>query len=466
MAIGENIILATDSYKQSHWRMYPPDMTHLTSYLEAREGGEYSSTIFFGLQYIMEKHLSGIRVSLNGINEAEAMMKKHFGRAGVFNRENWVHILREHGGRLPVMIRSVPEGLRVPNSNVMLTIQNTCRHCAWVVNHLETLLVELWYPCTVATVSAELKKILVAAWRRSCDVPPDNVPFMAHDFGYRGSTSVESAAIGGAAHLINFLGTDTIAAMELLRDYYDGENAGHYMGYSVPAAEHSTVTAWGEHGELDAYRHILQEFPSGIVSVVSDSWDIYQACERLWGGQLHNYVWSGQNSGRVLVVRPDSGNPVEVVPNVLDILGKQFGSSVNHAGYKMLPSFLRVIQGDGITRESLSRICDAVMDRGWSIANMVFGSGGGLLQSVNRDTQRFAMKCSAIKTSGDDQWIDVFKRPATDPGKNSKRGYLFLSSDFKTHAIPEYGDILKPVFKNGEIIERTTLASIRGRRGW
>ena len=469
--IGENPILMTDSYKETHWKMYPPNLKYLTSYLEARAGGEYSSSVFFGLQYLLAKRFSGPIVKAMHIPDAEAVLKSHFRRDDVFNLDGWEHIVRDHQGRLPVYIRAVPEGMRVPESTPLLTIENTCPRCAWVVNHLETLLVQLYYPITVATISAAQKRVIVDGMGRSANSMA-KVPYMLHDFGYRGGTSVESAAIGGAAHLINFLGTDTLAALELLRYYYD-DGAGKVAGYSVPAAEHSTITSWGEQDEEMAYRHILQSFPSGVVSVVSDSYDVYEACRHMWGGGLAPMVMAGRKTGRTLVIRPDSGDPHEVVPACLDILGERFGFTLNGKGYKVLPSFISLIQGDGISRHTLSRLVETILARGWSLENLVFGSGGGLIQAgIDRDTLKFAMKCSAVKRGNDPGWRASYKRPVGDPGKNSKRGYLHVTPEFKTvNSMVEAGysldqDVLEPVFLDGELLRRYSLADVRVNRGW
>ena len=314
---GENIILATDSYKQTHWKMYPPKTQQVGSYLEARKGGEYKETVFFGLQYILERYFSGIRVTRRKIDEAEIFCKEHFGQ-DLFNKKGWEYILNNYAGKLPVEIEAVPEGTAVSESNVLLTITNTDPNCFWLVNHLETLLVQLWYPCTVATISREQKKILKDALELTGSI--EKLPFMLHDFGYRGSTSVESASIGDAAHLVNFVGTDTIAGIEFLKEFYDGG----MTGFSVPAAEHSTITSWGEHAEEESYKHILDQYESGIVSVVSDSWNIYNACQNIWGGNFAERIIE-EGGKRTLVIRPDSGNPEEVIPNCLNILGGRFG---------------------------------------------------------------------------------------------------------------------------------------------
>ena len=452
---GNNIMTLTDSYKQTHYKMYPPQLQYVESYLESRTGGEYDECVFFGLKYLLETYLSGKRVTLDKIGEADQLCTRHFGQT-LFNLEGWRYILDVHKGRLPVSIHAVAEGTVVPTSNVLLTIRNTDPKVPWLVNHLETLLVQLWYPCTVATISRSQKKALAAGLEQSGT--PEKLPFMLHDFGFRGSTSVESAALGGAAHLTNFVGTDTIAGIELLQRFYQ---AG-MPGLSVPAAEHSTITAWGRQGEAEAYQHILNQYPTGIVSVVSDSWDVMAACRDIWGDELKDDVVSND---RVLVVRPDSGNPAIVLPTILDILGERFGYTTNEKGYKVLPDYVRLIQGDGIDRRTLPRLLDTIMHEGWSLDNFVFGSGGGLLQDCNRDTMRFALKCCWAQVDGRSR--NVYKQPATDLAKASKSGLLKLvnqNGNLATVGIDEPGeDMLNEVFRDGTVLTTPTLDEIRAR---
>ena len=454
-----NIILASDSYKATHAEQYKLGTTKVYSYLEARAGGEYKETMFFGLQYYLKKYLVGKVVTKRKINEAEKFFAAHFGNKQLFNREGWEYILKAHGGRLPVVIKAVAEGTVVPESNALLTIENTDPKCFWLVNYLETMLVQVWYGTTTGTISREMKKVIWEALVRSGTATLENLAFKLHDFGFRGVSSQESAAMGGAGHLVNFLGTDNLAACVMMMDYYRS----HMPGFSIPAAEHSTITSWGEGGEGDSYENMLTRYPTGFVAVVSDSWDIRLAVSEIWGKRLRSKVLERDG---VLVIRPDSGDPRVVLPELLDLLGEAFGFMVNEKGYKVLNPKVRLIQGDGIKRSTLGPILDAVMDAGWSADNLAFGSGGGLLQDCNRDTQRFAMKCSYVEVSGVAR--DVYKRPATDPTKNSKRGRLMLVKDERGYrTLPEgtlgYTDLLVPVFKDGELLVDQKLEDIRER---
>lgn len=454
---ADNIILATDSYKVSHWKQYPPSTSAIFSFFESR-GGEFPETVFFGLQYYLMRYLEGVRVTEEHITEARDFFQEHFGSLSFFNEAGWRRIIERHGGALPVLIRAVPEGMIVPTGNVLMAVESTDPEVPWIVNYLETILSQVWYPTTVATLSRVMKKIILDSLEKTGD--PSLVDFKLHDFGYRGSTSVESAALGGAAHLINFKGTDTLAGPLLLERYYDAEMS----GFSIPGAEHSTITSWQKEGEVDAYRTMLEAFPEGLVAVVSDSYDVYRACKELWGKELKDKVLSRNGT---LVVRPDSGNPPEVVVRVLDILGEAFGFTTNEKGYKVLDQHVRVIQGDGIDRHSLPKVLAAIEKSGWSADNVAFGSGGGLLQSVDRDTQRFAFKCSAVQIGGA-EWRDVYKDPVTDPGKRSKAGRLKLTREkgsFKTvrESDSPLPTMLEKVFENGEVLITHTLNAVRTR---
>ena len=461
--MNDNIILLTDSYKQTHHRMYPLGLEYMHSYFEPRSGGEFDRVVFFGLQYFIKKYLAGRVVTEANIDEAEWFCREHFGDDH-FNRSGWEHILRHYDGRLPVDIWAVPEGAVVPEGNVLFTIMNTDPVVPWLTNHLETLLVQVWYSTTVATISFHLRQMLSRALQKSGT--PENIESRLHDFGLRGSTSIESAALGGAAHLLNFIGTDNIPACRLLQQYYSDIGETFMPGYSVPASEHSTITSWGEQHEVDAYRHIIERYPKGIVSVVSDSWDIFRAIQKIWGDELHDAVLARNGT---VVIRPDSGDPLANLLRILATLGAKFDVRINSKGYRVLPDQLRLLQGDGITRESLPHIVDGLLEAGWSLDNVVFGSGGGLLQSCNRDTQRFAFKCSFVQVDGDPR--AVWKKPASDLTKASKSGVLSLwkhagkyTTCGEVAPVTPFGferGVLQHVFHNGMITKHLRLEDIR-----
>lgn len=447
-----NLILMSDSYKYSQWVQYPPETRFVYSYIESR-GGDYDETVFFGLQAFIQEYLTK-PITKADIDEAEALILEH---GEPFNREGWEYILNVHSGYFPVRILAVPEGSVIPTSNVLATIENTDPNCFWLTSFLETALLRaIWYPSTVATRSRSIKQTIKKYIDKSGD---DDVAWKLQDFGARGSTSHESAAIGGAAHLVNFLGTDTVEALVWLKKYYTDK----VVGYSIPAAEHSTITSWGREFEVSAYRNMLKQFaqPNKLLAVVSDSWDIYAAC-KLWGTELKQEVLE---SGATVVIRPDSGDPKTVVLKCVQILDEYFGHTINDKGYKVLNT-VRVIQGDGITETTIEEILENLLSYGYSADNVSFGSGGYLLQNMTRDTLKFAMKCSSITICDDEH--DVYKDPITDPGKLSKKGRLKLvSTATGYHTIRDDGDesnnMLKRVYSNGFIREKQTFDEIRAR---
>lgn len=483
-----NIMLMTDSYKSTHYNFYPKNTTKIYSYLEAR-GGDLPEAVFFGLQYYLKKYLSGVQVTPEKIDEAEKFWNSHFG-FNRFNREGWEHILKQHNGVLPLRIKAVPEGTVVPIKNVMMTIENTDPKCFWLTNYIETLLMKLWGPITIASNSRRLKKLISKYYDKTTDLPEDvkaiASSYSMHDFGYRGVSSEESARILGAAHLINFRGTDTAGAIQLLQDYYEGGEAGA-IGNSVDATEHSVMCSFGKDDELGAIRNAIDAAcepdgtPVAIASIVSDTYDIYQACDKYYGQELRELILSRQTKNgdpAKIVVRPDSGDPIDVLlgdetstdplvrEGVLSILYRHFPGGVNEKGYKVLDPHIGVLQGDGIDYEMTRRILKAMEINGFAASNMVFGSGGGLLQKFNRDSMKFAIKASYAEVDGEHR--DLIKTPVTSPGKKSKSGRLKLinySESVMTvqNSDTEHGDIMQEVFVDGKIIKEYSLQEIRDR---
>lgn len=253
------------------------------------------------------------------------------------------------------------------------------------------------------------------------------------------------------------MGTDTVTSLLYGKQYYNIDIA----GFSIPAMEHSTVTSWGREHEEDSYRNMVKLYgkPGALFACVSDSYNIYEACH-LWGTVLKEDVI---NSGATLVVRPDSGYPPEVVVECLKILDGHYGHSVNEKGFKVL-NHVRIIQGDGITQDTIDRILYRAMNAGYSADNIAFGQGGKLLQGVDRDTQKFAMKCSSIQVNG--ELRDVFKSPITDMGKESKKGRITLYKNEEGYFTDLEGrtdatEVLETVFENGKLIKEYTFDEVR-----
>ena len=458
-----NLILNSDSYKTSHWVQYPAGSEYMSSYVEARKG-DYD-VVFFGLQAFIKEYLS-TPITQQDIDEAELVIQAH---GLTFNRAGWELMLEKHGGYLPLRIEAVPEGSIVPVSNVVCQVVNTDPEFYWLPSYIETALLRaIWYPSTVASVSRYCKGIIRKALKKSAD-NLDSLPFKLHDFGARGASSFESVALGSLAHLVNFSGTDSMTALVAASRWYGMDK--DMPAFSIPAAEHSTMTAWGRDGETAAFANMLKQFggKDKAFSVVSDSYDLWNAIDNIWGDSLKEDV---KNMGGTLVIRPDSGEPIKVVREALERLAVKFGTTINSKGYKVLPDYVRIIQGDGISAQTLGKIIDAVMDAGFSAENITFGMGGGLLQQVNRDTMSWAMKASAISING--EWKDIYKDPITSHSKRSKKGILALIKDssgqLKTIKANEMNtnddNLLRDVYIDGKLVVEDSLIDIRERAGW
>jgi nicotinamide phosphoribosyltransferase len=459
-----SMVTRTDSYKFSQFLQYPKGTTHVSSYIESR-GGEDKS-VFFGLQAFIKEYLM-TPVTMNDVKRAEKIVAAH----GLpFNRKGWEIIVNEYGGRLPLEIQAVPEGTVMETHNVQVQVVNTDPRLAWLTSYIETALLRaIWYPSTVATKSRKMKVLIAKALQETSDVPVmDQLMFKLHDFGARGASSAETATLGGMGHLINFMGTDTFEALEGVMRFY---NTDEVVGFSIPASEHSTITSWGRENEVKAYENMIDQFAGEgkIYACVSDSFDIYAATRDLWGDALKEKILA---SGGTLVIRPDSGDPETVPVEIVEILAEKFGFTVNSKGYKVLPPSVRVIQGDGINEHSLPKIIENLKAAGFSVDNIAFGMGGGLLQAWNRDTLKYAMKASALRIDNG-PWIGFSKDPITDKGKRSKEGRLGLVLEGGIgssghHTLPEEiankkDNLLRTVFKNGELLIEDTFEEIRNR---
>jgi len=465
----DNVILMKDSYKVGHWDMLPDETTRVYSYLESRNGANFPYVVFAGLQGLLLKYLVGIVVTQADIEEAEYLYEAHFGTREFSDRKMWQYIVDEWGGKLPLTIKAVAEGQPIPINNVLMSVVNNGNELTkGLTNQFESLLLHVWSATTIATLSRTTKEI----FKKYLDLSSDNhagIDFMLHDFGYRGVSSNESAKTGGAAHLINFLGTDTMIAMQYARKYYGAPLKG--LAYSVPATEHSVMTALGKDGEVKIVRKLLEKHKKGILSVVADSYDIYNFVENIVGKIFKQDIVEREG---VFVVRPDSVTPQHPTPEaemvwILTSLWNNFGGNVNSKEYMVLDSHVRVLWGDGIDQVGIDKILRAVVDAGFSAENVVFGMGGGLLQKVNRDTQRFAFKCSAQLQDG--KWVDIYKDPK-DKSKQSKKGKLrLIKSAIDGHyytAQQQDGNVndglddqLVTVFENGELTRFYTFDEVR-----
>lgn len=472
-----NLLLRTDVYKTSHHEQYPPKTSKIYSYLEARKSREdgLDYTVFFGLQYYLKQYLKPITHA--DVDEFQEVMTGIMGRPLNVDR---FHALADLG-YLPIKIKAVKEGSVMPLQNALMTITNTHPDYYWLVNYLETLLMKLWLPITVASNSYRFRRLFNGFADRTVG-NRNHVPFQMHDFGYRGCGSEESAAIAGAAHLTSFLGTDTVAAVTLLKDYYSGGTNGKPIGLSVPASEHSTMTSWTTNNDdFDAIENMLNIYPEGIVSIVSDSYNLWRVITEYCGNRLKDRVM--QRNGKT-TLRPDSGDPVLITcgnPSaetteeqfgVVRLLDRYFGSSWNSKGFREIDPHVGTIYGDAIFYNRAQEILSRLAGMGYASNNIVFGSGGLLLNQWSRDTLGMAIKATYCEVDGEERPIE--KNPITDTGKKSKRGLLRLTKEktaagltFKTKdncsQDEEEGGELETVFENGQILRTQTIDEIRSR---
>ena len=447
MGYLDNLIIDTDNYKHCHYPLYPKGTEYVSSYIESR-GGEFAVTQFVGLQaYLREKLMKPI--TLEDIDEAEFVTRE---QGMHFNRENWMGILNDHGGFLPVEIEAVPEGTVLPARNVLVQVINTDPKYYWATSFFETALLRaVWYPTTIGTVSWLSKMVIKEALERTSD-NAHLVRFMLHDYGARGVSSQQSAALGGLAHLVNFDQSDTVPGILAAKRFY---NAGK-VSNSGPNSEHAGFCAWGRAGEADAMRNMLETMgPNGCALLLTDTYDHENAVKNIIGKELKDQI---QSFPGLVGIRPDSGDIVEVTADTTEWLMDAFGYEVNSKGFKILPPFIRVVQGDGVNYHSLPQVYMELERRGLAADNAVFGMGGGLLQHWNRDTMNFGQKASAVCVNG--EWSDIAKQPTGSSMKASKKGRLALKHENGVYttvpkgSIPESENVLQPVFRNGKLLKK------------
>lgn len=466
-AVQKILPVDTDSYKVSMAPQYPKKTKKVRSYIESR-GGQFDLVMHFGAQ--SWANTMARPITARQIEIADVLWQLH---GEPFPRAMWDYVVEQHGGVPPVRVLSAKEGLMIPTRNVLVVIENTDEDMPdpqALTTWCETsLLRAVWYPSTVATLSWHIKQVIKQYYEAS--VPEEDwaatFGFRLHDFGSRGVSSNESAAIGATAHIINFLGTDTFVAMPwAIRHYYARPQE---LAFSIAAMEHSTVTSWTRAGEDDAFYNMVETYANAGVpfAAVIDSYDALDAVRRITNpdGRIVKLL---KERTALMVLRPDSGDPMTIIPQMLSIIDKNVGHTVNRKGYKVLNHF-RVIWGDGITKlniESILRTCVNML--GYAADNFAFGMGGALLQIVNRDDQQYAMKCSAIFVEGEG-WIDVYKQPAGVVMKASKKGRVGLYKNAEGELlnlleddplIKECENMLHEIF-NGKVTSRQTFPEVR-----
>lgn len=506
--------LQTDFYKTLHYKMMPENMTRLYSNGTPRKSRipGVNKFVFFGMQYFIFEYLitQWGEFLKNGsvIKEYKRIMDFTLGK-DVVSMKQW-EALRELG-YFPLHIKALPEGALCPVGVPFYTITNTHEDFGWLVNYLETIMnCTIWQPIISATLAREYKKILTH-YAILTTGNADMVQWQAHDFSMRGMSSLETACTSGAAHLTSFTGTDTIPAISFLEQYYCADVEKELIGASVPATEHSVMCMGTKDDELGTFHRLFDLFPTGILSIVSDTWDLWKVCtEHLPTLKEEILARDGK-----LVIRPDSGDPVNIIcgdgPNekshhpghpaykgVIELLWEVFGGTVNEQGYKVLDPHIGAIYGDSITTDRAIEMCERLMAKGFASTNIILGVGSYTYQYVTRDTAGIATKATygEVKTSrkvspeitgnpnsatgiviGEDiEGREIWKDPITDDGtKKSARGLLKVQELFKdgkhhTYVLlesqtweQEKTGALETVFLDGKLVKFHTLQEIRNR---
>jgi nicotinamide phosphoribosyltransferase len=470
--MSTNTLIRTDVYKMGHMEQYPEDTEFVYSYLEARKPNQ--KIVWFGLQYYLMKYLS-TPVNKADVDTFLRLYKRILGKPAPDKTVEKLRALQDLG-YWPLLIKSPHEGSLYDSQNILMSIRNTVPGFHWCVGLLESLLMKVWNSCTVATASYSYRKLIEEFADKTCD-NRDHVPYAVHEFGYRGGSSEGTAAISGAAHLLSFLGTDNVPAVNLMEEYYSPDSPDTIIGCSVPATEHSVMCSYGREGELEAFRHLITEvYPTGIVSVVSDTYDLWNVLEN-FTEELKDEILN--RDGKV-VFRPDSGNPELIIcgnpgyapgspeaKGALQILWAKFGGTTNSKGYKVLNPKVGLIYGDGMVYERFRDILIGMEKLGFASSNLVIGVGGILIQNHSRDEFGFALKATQVVRSG--KAIDIYKDPITDPGKRSKKGLMQLVlNDDGTYTtldqVSEWRETqgqLMTTFRNGRIKHWYTIEDLR-----
>jgi nicotinamide phosphoribosyltransferase len=455
--LTENVLLDADSYKCSHFAFLEEGTTNISAYIEGRTGAKNDSLTIAGIQAFNKRYMMK-PITQFMIDQAEWFITTH---GEPFNREGWEYVLHAHNGYMPVVINSAEEGTTIPISCPYITVENTDKNplAAWCAPYIETKLMRTWAPIAVATQSNSVRKLILEYLEKTGT--PELIDYKMVDFGARGVSSKETAEILGAAHLTSFRSTDNMLGIAHAMTYY---NSSEMLGESIPATEHSVTTARGEEGELQFYLDIVDRFlgEGKMVSVVADTYDLDAMLDML-GTKIKPFLLA---KGGTWVVRPDSGDPVLQVMGTIRKLDQYFGHTVNAKEYKVLHNAVRIIQGDGVDYATIRRICVALDTAGYSIDNITFGSGGWLLQSLNRDTNRTAMKASYVEVG--EKHLEIRKVVKTDPTKASKAGRITtVLRDGKKICVKEHEilptdkNLLKPTYHNGRLYNHIDFPTVR-----
>ena len=477
-----NPLLLTDGYKLGHREQYPEGTTLVYSNWTPRKSriAGVDNVVFFGLQYFIKEYL------IKQFNEHFFNLPK---QDVVSEYKRYVdhylgidydisHIEELHDlGYLPIEIKALPEGTEVPIRVPMFTLVNTKPEFFWLTNYLETLLSNIiWQPCTSATIANQYQKILMSFAQQTDRDNTGFITWQGHDFSMRGMSGTESSILSGMGHALSFSGSDTLPVAKAFEMYYKADVTKELVIGSVNATEHSVMCAGSKDDEIGTFRRLLKTYPSGILSVVSDTWDLWKVLTN-YLPQLKEEILSRDGK---LVIRPDSGDPVDIIcgcdhnnpivaKGVIELLWDEFGGTINDQGFKVLHPKIGAIYGDSITIERATQICERLKEKGFASTNVVLGIGSFTYQYNTRDTFGFAMKATYVEVNGEGR--EIFKDPITDDGtKKSAKGLISIYKDGETLMFKdqvskeeEKQGLFRTVFKDGKLLIEEELSTIRQR---
>jgi nicotinamide phosphoribosyltransferase len=496
---GFNAISQTDGYKLDHRRQYPEGTEFVYSNWTARGSRipEVNKVIFVGLQYAIQKRLVDDFVPFFK-GDIDLICKRYEEMlAGYLGPEPAAQIGTDHIralhklGYIPLEFKALPEGTRVPLRVPMFTVENTNPDFFWLTNYFETILsAELWMPMTSATNAARIRENL-NEWAVKTGEPLDGVGFQGHDFSMRGMAGAEAANLSGLGHLVAFTGTETVPVLGFIDKFYKPED-GYFLAGTVPATEHSVMCAGGEESERETFERLLDLYPQGILSVVSDTWDFWGVLTELLPSIKDKIL---ARDGK-LVVRPDSGDPADIICGVdsrldgdkqgsfttaqrkgaIELLWDEFGGTVNEAGFKVLDPHVGLIYGDSMNYDRIQDICERLASKGFASTNLVFGLGSFGYQFQTRDTFGFAMKATNVVINGVEK--PIFKDPKTDNGlkkslkgrvsvvRDPGSGELYARDEVTKHGYFYNDSLLTTVWKDGTFVKKYGIDEVRKNAGF
>lgn len=473
-------LTAIDAYKIDHRRQYPEGTTRVYSNFTPRTSrvDGIDRVVFFGLQAFLIDFLGTAFDDFFAADEDEvaAAYSERIAQVIGPNEVGDAHIRALHRlGYVPLRFNALPEGTAVPLRVPMFTVENTLPDFFWLVNYIESVLsAEVWLPCTSATTAWRMRYLL-DHWAQATG-DDAFVDWQGHDFSFRGLEGVHGSKLSGAGHLLSFTGTDSLPALDFIDEFYPGDNG--LVGGSVPATEHSVMCAGGDRNETDTFKRLLNLYPAGIVSVVSDTWDLWTVATEILPNLKDEIL---ARDGK-LVIRPDSGDPVKIIcgdksapegtaayKGLAQVLWETFGGTTNKKGFQELDPHIGMIYGDSITFDVAKEMCRRLMLNGFATTSVVLGIGSFNYQYVTRDTFGFAMKATWAEIDGVGQ--DLYKDPATDEGtKKSARGRLAVVRDIESGALrvveqatPEVEAVseLQTVWEDGKFRRTQSFADVR-----